>query len=121
MYIDIQAHGIPLTDALRDHTQRRLGFSLARAADRVRRVKVRLSDVNGPRGGIDKRCRIQVTLNGLGEVVIEDTEADPFLAIGRAAERIGRNILRRLKHRNTHGRSTPRSSRNADMSLIQQS
>lgn len=121
MYIDIQAHGIPLTAALRDHTERRLTFSLARFADRVRRVKVRLADVNGPRGGIDKRCRIQVTLNGLGEVVIEDTEADPFLAIGRAAERIGRNILRRLKHRNTHSRSKPRFFRGADTSLMQPS
>jgi ribosomal subunit interface protein len=121
MNIDIQAHGIPLTDALRDHVVRRLAFSLARAADRVRRVNVRLSDVNGPRGGIDKRCRIQVTLNGLGEVVIEATEADPFLAIGRATERIGRNILRRLNHRNTHSRSRPRPLWDADMSLIQQS
>ena len=48
--------------------------------------------------GIDKRCRIQVTLNGLGAVVIEDTEANLYLAIDRAADRIGRNVMRRLAH-----------------------
>ncbi len=96
MQINIRSRGFALTHALRDYAERRLQFALARVADRVRRVTVRLSDVNGPRGGIDKRCRIQVTLNGLADVVIEDTEADLYVAIDRAADRIGRTVVRRL-------------------------
>ena len=59
MQIDIHAQGFSLTGTLRDYTERRLRFALARAAERVRQIKVRFSDINGPRGGIDKRCRIQ--------------------------------------------------------------
>ena len=98
MQIDIQTHGFSLTGPLRDYTERRLRFALARAADRVRRITVRFFDINGPRGGIDKRCRIQVMLNGLGGVVIEDTETNLYLAIDRATDRIGRNVMRRLAH-----------------------
>ena len=96
MQIDIQSQGFALTHALRDYAERRLKFAVARAGDRIRRVRVRLSDVNGPRGGIDKRCCIQVMLNGLAGVVIEDTEANLYLAIDRAADRVGRTVMRRM-------------------------
>lgn len=84
MQIDIQSQGFALTHARREYTERRLQFALARVGDGVRRVTVRLFDVNGPRGGIDKRCRIQVMLDGLADVVVEDTEADLYVAIDRA-------------------------------------
>jgi len=100
MQIDIQSHGFALTRALHEYAKRRLRFGLLHAGDRVRRVTVRLVDVNGPRGGIDKRCRIRVTLNGLAAVVIEDAEADLYRAIDRAADRLGRTVMRRLAHRN---------------------
>ena len=96
MQIEIQSYDFSLTDALRDHIERRLRFTLARVANRIRRITVQLFDINGPRGGIDKCCRIQVRLNGLDGVVIEDTEANVYLAIDRATGRIGRNLMRRL-------------------------
>ncbi|MFA7270433.1 MAG: hypothetical protein WC073_13930 [Sterolibacterium sp.] len=48
MRIEIQASGFDLTDALRDHTERRLQFALSWASDDVRKVLVRRSDINGP-------------------------------------------------------------------------
>jgi len=57
---------------------------------------VRLSDINGPRGGLDKRCGIEIRLKGASAVAIEDTEADLYVAIDRAAERAGRTLDRRL-------------------------
>ncbi|OGA61660.1 MAG: 30S ribosomal protein S30 [Betaproteobacteria bacterium RIFCSPLOWO2_12_FULL_65_14] len=103
MQIDIQTHGFALSDALRDYTERRLRFALARAAERVRRIKVGLSDINGPRGGIDKRCRIRVMFRGLDAVLIEDTEADLYVAIDRAADRVWRTVVRRLGRRGGRG------------------
>ena len=122
MQIDIHAQGFSLTGALRDHTERRLRFALARVSDRVGRITVRLIDINGPRGGNDKRCRIQVMLNGLAAVVIEDTEPNLYLAIDRATDRTGRNILRRLAHYNARRTKIPlttRRSRRAEGSLDQ--
>ena len=117
MQIDIRAHGFSLTGALRDYTERRLRFALTRVAGRVRLITVRFFDINGPRGGIDKRCRIRVILNGLAAVVIEDTEADLYLGVDRAVDRIGRTVMRRLARHNARPAKNPlatRRSRRAD-------
>ena len=107
MQIEIQSYDFSLTNALRDYTERRLRFTLARVANRIRRITVQLFEINGPRGGIDKCCRIQVRLNGLDGVVIEDTEANVYLAIDRAADRVGRTAMRRLARRNAHPHGNP--------------
>ena len=96
MQIDIRTPGFALTDAIRDHVERRLRFALARASAHVRRVAVYLSDINGPRGGIEKRCRLRVRLNNSVDVMIDDTESDLYAAIDRAANRAGRAVARRL-------------------------
>jgi putative sigma-54 modulation protein len=96
MQIAIQAHGFSLTDALEKHVQDRLRFAFSRVSGRVRRVLVTLSDINGPRGGVDKRCLLEVRLDGLSSVVIQDIQTDLYTAIDRAAGRAARSVMRRL-------------------------
>ena len=96
MQVDIQAHGFTLTGGLREYVLKRLAYSLSHGDGHIVRVIVRLSDINGPRGGEDKRCLIEARLKHAPEVVIEDTERDLYLAIDRAAERAGRTLARRL-------------------------
>ena len=96
MRIEIQGLGFPLTAPLLDHTERRLRFALIRTSDRIRRVVVRLGDTNGPRGGADKFCRMQVYLEHAPPVLIEDTGADLYAVIDRVAERAGRNVAKRV-------------------------
>lgn len=102
MRIDIQASGFKLTDGLREHTERRLQFALSWAIHDVRKVVVRLSDINGPRGGNDKRCYIQIPIHGRPDVVIEDTEPDLYVAIDHAVDRIERSVARRLERQREH-------------------
>ena len=102
MRIDIQSRGFDLTEGLREHTERRLQFALNWASHDVRTVSVRLFDINGPRGGNDKRCRIQIPLSGGRDVVIEDTESDLYVAIDRAADRTERALGRRLERLREH-------------------
>ncbi|MBF0470375.1 MAG: HPF/RaiA family ribosome-associated protein [Gammaproteobacteria bacterium] len=104
MQIDIQARNFPLTSVLRGHVKRRLGFALSARDENIMRIKVRLSDINGPRGGADKCCHIQVVLPHLPDVVIEDTEVDLYAAIDRAADRAGRTVGRRLARHRDRGR-----------------
>ncbi|PKO90913.1 MAG: 30S ribosomal protein S30 [Betaproteobacteria bacterium HGW-Betaproteobacteria-10] len=106
MHINIQASGFELTEGLRQHTERRLSFALGWANRDVRKIAVRLFDVNGPRGGEDKCCRIQVTLPKMQDVVIEDTEANIYVAIDRAADRAERSVGRRLERQREHQHST---------------
>jgi len=96
MQIDIQARDFSLTDALRSHAERRLRFALTRCDDHIQRIVMRLSDINGPRGGADKRCHLQLILIGLPDVVVEDIEADLYVAIDCAADRAGRTLVRKI-------------------------
>jgi len=99
MRIDVQGLGFPLTAALLNHTERRLRFALTRTSDRIMRVVVRLGDANGPRGGEDKFCRMQVYLERAAPVLIEDAGGDLYAVIDRAAERAGRNVAKRIDRR----------------------
>lgn len=99
MRVTIQANGFVLTEALRSYTEKRLAMALGWAGDHLRKLAVSLSDINGPRGGIDKRCKIQVQLGGGKEVIIEDTEADLYVAIDRAADRADRAVVRQVERK----------------------
>ena len=114
MRIDIQTSGFILTDGLRGHAERRLQFALSWANHDVRKVAVRLSDINGPRGGNDKRCQIQIRLAGGQDVVIEDTEADLYVAIDRAADRADRAVARRLERLREHHHARLKGAETAD-------
>ena len=97
MRVDIQGRGFGLTAPLLEHTQRRLRFALTRTSDRIKRVVVRLGDKNGPRGGVDKFCRKQVSLGNPPLVLIEEVGVDLYATIDRATERAGRNLIERVK------------------------
>ncbi|MBK8768375.1 MAG: HPF/RaiA family ribosome-associated protein [Burkholderiaceae bacterium] len=84
MQIEIQARGFSLTEALRTQAERRVRFALGSTSGRVRNVVMRLADENGPRGGLDKRCTIRANFPGAPPVIIEQQEADLYVAIDRA-------------------------------------
>ena len=106
MQIDIQARGFKLTEAIRQHTERRLRFAMGSTQYGPKGISVRLSDENGPRGGVDKLCFIQVTFPGASPVVIEDVQSNLYTAIDRAADRAGRTVARRLRRMRQIRRST---------------
>lgn len=101
MQIDIQSRHFSLTDSLRNHSEKRLYSALSCCGDHIQRVVMHLSDINGPRGGEDKRCHLQVVLAGLPDVVIEDIETDLYVAIDRATDRAGRTVVRKIGRQQT--------------------
>ena len=107
MKIDIQTHGFTLSDALRTQTERRLRFAFGGLGSRVGRVGVRLTDENGPRGGVDKRCALRITVPGQQPIVIEQQESNLYVAIDCAAERAGRAVSRQVGRHNAQRRNAP--------------
>lgn len=86
-----------IDEELREYLELRLRFALSRFQHRIGKVTVHLKDLNGPRGGVDKQCRIAVGLVPNGSVTIEETDADVMRAIAHAAERAGRTVRRELE------------------------
>ena len=82
-----------LSPSLAPFARRRLEFALGRFAARVRSLTVRLADLNGPRGGVDKHCLVAIRLTSPRRlIVIEDTDSEAEVAIARAADRAGRVV-----------------------------
>ena len=110
MRVEIRARHGRLTCSLEEQLERRLLFALARFGDRIRQATVQLADLNGPRGGEDQHCRIEVSLVPSGSIMAEATDAEIVSAVGRAAERVARRVWDALDRRRTMRmrKTTPR-------------
>jgi len=88
---------------MRDLTVQRVKFVMRRLSWLVPRAKVQLSDVNGPRGGVDKRCHVELKTDLVGTVVVTSMARDWRTAIesalGRAAKVLLRNVRRNKSQR----------------------
>lgn len=82
-----------------NYINQRLSFALARTQHEVRSTAVTLSDVNGPKGGLDKQCKIVLKANGLKEIVISERQPDVHQAINRGIARASQNLARQLKRK----------------------
>ena len=60
---------------------------------------MRVKDVNGLRGGVDKACRIKVALSGLPSVVVTEQHASLQAAIDRALRRVEVAVRRGVQRR----------------------
>ncbi|URI08520.1 HPF/RaiA family ribosome-associated protein [Aquincola tertiaricarbonis] len=87
----------PQAAGLRLLAEQRLRFALRRLKTRVPRAEVELSDVNGPRGGVDKRCQLALRTDGVGPVVVSSVAADWRSALDRALARATRFLLREAR------------------------
>lgn len=97
MNIELRARGLTLTDELKEHADRRLHFALSRFSNRIRQVRVLFEDVNGPRGGDDKRCAVAVKLDVGEELRVEDQSGDLRFIVDHVADRVGRLVARELE------------------------
>jgi ribosome hibernation promoting factor len=100
---DLRSQHLPISEALREHIARRLDFALRRFARRVGGVVVRLVDLNGPKGGPDKRCRIVARLEPAQSLVVEATDPDLYVAVSQAALRLDGRVARALTKRAPKG------------------
>jgi len=99
MQIEIQSPQFPMTTALNHFLRRQVKGHLSPCADLIRSVQAHLSDVNGLRGGADKRCRLIVRLSRAPAIVVESIDDDLYQAIRRATQRLGRAVVRRKNKR----------------------
>lgn len=110
MRFALTGKNVALPNDLRDLIERRFDFALSRFSDMVDRVNVAVVDENGPKGGVDKMCRVLVHIRGLEDVKVIERDADVPAAASRAAERVGRAVARALVKR----RQLPRYQRRRD-------
>lgn len=88
MRVQIQVIGLQGAAKLRRFAAQKLDVALACFPDGIEAASVRLRDINGAdRGGVDKLCRVVLTLRGDAVLVIEELGSNILQAIERTAER----------------------------------
>ncbi len=100
MKLRFVAQGIELTAELEDYVRRRIHFALGRFAGKIKCVSVRLADLNGPRGCVDKSCELRVDAGLRQEVIVGERHHNIHAAVAFAAERVDRAVQRQLESAN---------------------
>lgn len=96
MRLDVKLRDPALSREQTDMVKRYARFALVRFGHRINRTELVLEDVNGPKKGRDKRCKVQVLLSGLPPVVVEVTDVDSMAAVSRGVERAARHVRDKL-------------------------
>jgi putative sigma-54 modulation protein len=104
MEISIKGRHLELSNPLRAYTERRL-LSLDPFESRLKSVEVRIADVNGPRGGVDKTCGIALILDRVAVVFVQASAADAYAAVDQAVSRAHSALSRRLRRGDERRRS----------------
>ena len=92
---------------LRDLSVERVRFALRRLSTQVPRAKVQFSDVNGPRGGVDKRCQLELKTQAAGTVVIASLARNWRTALDRSLRRATQVLTRSLQRNQKKSGSPP--------------
>ena len=99
MRIDVRGQNFDLTPALEAYVERRFLAALGRFGGRVPHLTIRLSDENALKGGVDKHCRVEVTMPRMRNLVVDEQQADLYAAIDFAADRTSRAVAREIGRR----------------------
>lgn len=94
---------IKTSEAQYDYILTKVGAAAGRLRDVSCTIDVRLTDVNGPKGGIDKECSIVVTPPGLATLRVEEQAADYYGAIDAAAATLKKSLARSLERTKANG------------------
>ena len=97
MKINVNFQKISSDNAMADYIDRRLCCAFSRLAHAVQSTVITVMDINGPKGGVDKLCRVVVKPVGLKSIVITERQADLKAAVNRSISRASQTLSRKLK------------------------
>jgi putative sigma-54 modulation protein len=102
MKVQVRFKGIEGSDELVHFVTRKVHQHLSGFGHHVRSVMVRLTDVNGPRGGKDKRCQFEIAGPDIGSLHVEGWHEEVCAGVDetldRVAQTVGRSIARLRDH-----------------------
>lgn len=111
----IHTKGIDVSSNVRAEVNERLEAAVHRFSHEVSRVHTTLENVNGPKGGRDKRCVVTVTLSHGGPPIVcsaRHTQIEG--AVAQTARRLTRMLASRSGKFVTQNHSTPAISALSD-------
>ena len=102
MQVVIRSNDFTITKALRNFLHSQIKRSMAACSRNVESITIRLKDLNGPKGGIDKECLVEVKIANGAPVVVRKQSTNAYQGIRQALARAARVTLRRLRKARKH-------------------
>ena len=101
MKLSIKFRKVAANGDLIDYVNRRISFAFSRTKHAIHSTEVTISDINGPKGGIDKECLVVIKPVGMTRIVISERRANLQQAIDRCITRANQNLTRKIKRNRT--------------------
>ena len=101
MQIDIQARQVPMSPSFRRMVKQRVQLSLSKFDESIVKVSLWLTDLNGPKGGVDKKCQMQIVMPGKPDVIVDVTRDNLYLATNLAISRAAQAVIRSIDRQRT--------------------
>lgn len=106
MRLTIKSPNMVIDSKLKSHIERRVLFVFSRSKQIIQSITVTLTDINGPKGGEDKQCKVKVQAQGLPTLLVLDEQANLMAALNSALSRVSNNLLRKVKRKQQFRDST---------------
>lgn len=94
MRIHVRCRGVADQGELLERARARAGVHLGGFGRALASAEVRVEDVNGPRGGVDKRCRVTVKGPRVGMLSATQEHAEAGAALELALQRVAHAVRR---------------------------
>ncbi|TWU41334.1 hypothetical protein Q31b_27730 [Novipirellula aureliae] len=115
MMLSTHFGNLEASPSVRSDVEDLLLAAVDRFRSRVRTVKVSVRDVNGPRGGIDKKCRCVVHLKKMAPIVIEDADQNYRNLFNRVAERVSYTLSQKVDRVQKKSRSKKSKGKSSEL------
>lgn len=92
---------LSLSDGLKAYVQEHLVDHIEKLCDdqEASEIDISLVDTNGPKGGVDKECRVTVRLPGLSAIHVTEAAETLHQAIDASRDRMENTLKRTLERR----------------------
>ena len=105
MQVAVKSSQLELDKQLKHDIASRTGGVFWRLREKIRAITVSFYDVNGPKGGVDKLCKLKVSLFGLPPLLVISKQESLHKALASALDKAKSNLTRRLKKMRSQKRS----------------
>jgi putative sigma-54 modulation protein len=105
--------GVYVPDEVITTAERKFTKTLRHSAKSVEQILLTVIDTNGPKGGVDKLCRVTVFLAHSGRLTLEERDVNVSAGLARLAERTSLSISRAIERR--HSRESIRHQTDAQV------
>ncbi len=106
MKLDINFRNMRGSGDLISYIDHRLSFAFSRIRHKIESVSITLTDINGPKAGVDKQCRVIIRPIGLKQIVVTEKRDDILSAVDRSIARSSQSLFRKLKRQQVWKRKT---------------